>query len=307
MSKTITCVGLGEILWDILPSGTRIGGAPANFAYHAQQAGLDSLVVSSVGLDESGDKALKVLSEAGLKVNAHRSHKVTGYVKASLDDKGVAIYDFAEDTAYDNIPMTDELKEIASKTDVCCFGSLAQRYKDGLTRKSVGEFLDAMPQGSMKIFDINLRQSFYDLEVVIAGLKRCTIFKCNEEELPVVCELLGMDKNMSSQEFYKALSEEYGLNGFIYTCGEHGSEIFIKDTYTHVPTPTVQVADTVGAGDSFSATFIALYVQGVSQQEAHETAAQVAAYVCTCSGAMPKLSDDLKAKLSALIDANKPR
>ena len=112
---------------------------------------------------------------------------------------------------------------------------------------------------------------------------------------------------MSSQEFYKVISDEYGLNGFLYTCGEHGSEIFIKDTYTHVPTPKVQVADTVGAGDSFSATFIALYVQGVSQQEAHETAAQVAAYVCTCSGAMPKLSDDLKAKLSALIDANKPR
>lgn len=301
MSKTITCVGLGEILWDILPSGTRIGGAPANFAYHAQQAGLDSLVVSSVGSDESGDKALKVLADAGLKVNAHRSHKVTGYVKASLDDKGVAIYDFAEDTAYDNIPMSAELKEIASKTDICCFGSLAQRYKDRPTRKSVGEFLDAMPQGSMKIFDINLRQSFYDLEVVVAGLKRCTIFKCNEDEMPVVCELLGLDKNMSSQDFYHAIAKDYGLNGFIYTCGENGSEIFIKDTYTHVPTPKVQVADTVGAGDSFSATFIALYMQGVAQQQAHEAAAEVAAYVCTCSGAMPKLSDDLKAKLSALI------
>ncbi len=301
LSKPITCVGLGEILWDILPSGPRIGGAPANFTFHAMQAGLEASAVSCVGKDERGDEALQILKDSGVKVSAIRSDKITGYVKASLDERGVPCYDFAKDTAYDHMPMTDEMRAIAHQTKVCCFGTLAQRYKDGQTRKTVAAFLDAMPENSIKVFDINLRQDYYDVDVIKAGLERCNVFKCNDDELPVVCKLLGKDAELSPADFYNTVLKDYGVELFIYTCGEKGSDIFLKDEHSFVPTPKVAVADTVGAGDSFTATFIALLVQGVDFKLAHQCAAQVAAYVCTCNGAMPQLSPELKAKLADLV------
>lgn len=301
LSKPITCVGLGEILWDILPAGPRVGGAPANFTFHAMQAGLEASAVSCVGKDERGDEALKILKDSGVKVVAIRSDKITGYVKASLDERGVPCYDFAQDTAYDHMPMTDEMRSIAAQTKVCCFGTLAQRYKDGLTRKTVAAFLDAMPENSIKVFDINLRQDYYDLDVIKAGLERCNVFKCNDDELPVVCKLLGKAEDMTPAAFYEQVLKGFGIEVFIYTCGEKGSDIFLKGEHSFVPTPKIEVADTVGAGDSFTATFIALMVQGVALKPAHQCAADVAAYVCTCNGAMPQLSSELKDKIASLI------
>lgn len=262
--------------------------------------GLDSSAVSSVGKDERGDEALKILEQNGLKVHAYRSDKITGYVKASLDSHGVPTYDFALDTAYDHMPMTEEFLNIAKNTQVCCFGTLAQRQVDGLTRKSVAQFLDAMPQDSLKIFDINLRQSFYDADVIKSGLERCNVFKCNDDELPIVCKLLGLE-TLPQDQLYKVLNEKFGVKQFIYTCGEHGSDIFFNGEHSHVPTPKVTVADTVGAGDSFTATFIGLTVQGVDFRVAHQTAADVAAYVCTRNGAMPILSAELKARVEKLL------
>lgn len=300
-AKPITCVGLGEILWDILPDGPRVGGAPGNFTFHAMQMGLDASAVSSLGKDERGDEALRILQENGLKVHAYRSDKETGYVKATLDERGVPTYNFALDTAYDNMPFTKEFEDIAKKTQVCCFGTLAQRQENGESRKSILAFLDAMPKDSLKVFDINLRQNFYNAEVIKAGLERCTAFKCNDDELPIVCKLLGIEV-LSPEDFYnQVLKGKFDIDQFIYTCGEHGSDIFYFGQHSYVPTPKVNVVDTVGAGDSFTATFIGLTVQGVDFKVAHQAAADVAAYVCTQSGAMPLLSAELKSRVQDLI------
>lgn len=295
----LSCVGLGEILWDILPAGPRLGGAPANFAFHAMQLGCESLVVSSVGSDERGDEALKILADNGVKVLAPRSNKQTGYVKATLNERGVPSYDFALDTAYDNIPLTDEVLAAARHTDICCFGSLAQRQENGSSRATIAAFLDAMPQGSIKVFDINLRSNFFNRAVLEIGMKRCTAFKCNDEELPVVLGLFDKDQSLTAAEFYEqVLRAEFGIDTFVYTCGEHGSDVFVKGEHNHEPTPKVEVVDTVGAGDSFTATFIVGLVQGCPIKQAHETAVAVAAYVCGQNGAMPKLPDELKARLN---------
>lgn len=305
-AKPITCVGLGEILWDILPDGPRVGGAPGNFTFHAMQMGLDASAVSSLGKDERGDEALRILQENGLKVHAYRSDKETGYVKATLDERGVPTYNFALDTAYDNMPFTKEFEDIAKETQVCCFGTLAQRQENGASRKSILAFLDAMPKDSLKVFDINLRQNFYNAEVIKAGLERCTAFKCNDDELPIVCKLLGIEV-LSPEDFYnQVLKGKFDIDQFIYTCGEHGSDIFYFGQHSYVPTPKVNVVDTVGAGDSFTATFIGLTVQGVDFKVAHQTAADVAAYVCTQSGAMPLLSAELKARVQDLIAKAQP-
>lgn len=305
-AKPITCVGLGEILWDILPDGPRVGGAPGNFTFHAMQMGLDASAVSSLGKDERGDEALRILQENGLKVHAYRSDKETGYVKATLDERGVPTYNFALDTAYDNMPFTKELENIAKETQVCCFGTLAQRQENGESRKSILAFLDAMPKDSLKVFDINLRQNFYNAEVIKAGLERCTAFKCNDDELPIVCKLLGIEV-LSPEDFYnQVLKGKFDIDQFIYTCGEHGSDIFYFGQHSYVPTPKVNVVDTVGAGDSFTATFIGLTVQGVDFKVAHQTAADVAAYVCTQSGAMPLLSEELKSRVQDLIAKAQP-
>ncbi|HIV55732.1 MAG TPA: carbohydrate kinase [Candidatus Anaerobiospirillum stercoravium] len=295
----LSCVGLGEILWDILPAGPRLGGAPANFAFHAMQLGCESLVVSSVGSDERGDEALKILADNGVKVLAPRSNKQTGYVKATLNERGVPSYDFALDTAYDNIPLTDEVLAAARHTDICCFGSLAQRQENGSSRATIAAFLDAMPQGSIKVFDINLRSNFFNRAVLEAGMKRCTAFKCNDEELPVVLGLFGKDQSLTAAEFYEqVLRAEFGIDTFVYTCGEHGSDVFVKGEHNHEPTPKVEVVDTVGAGDSFTATFIVGLAQGCPIKQAHETAVAVAAYVCGQNGAMPKLPAELKVRLN---------
>lgn len=296
----ISCAGLGEILWDILPSGPRLGGAPANFTFHAKQMGLDSIAVSCVGNDDFGHKAREILKQADVKALIFESTKGTGYVKATLDDRGVPTYDFARDTAYDHIPLNDELLEVARKTQVCCFGTLAQRQADGSSRKAILAFLDAMPEHAVRVFDINLREQFFSTEVILNGLKRCEVFKCNDDELPVVCSLLGLDK-LEPTEFAKYLSEKHNIQQFIYTCGEHGSDIFYKGEHSYVATPKIDVVDTVGAGDSFTATFVALTVQNVNFKVAHQFAVKVAAYVCTQNGAMPILSPELKQEAQDLL------
>lgn len=296
----ITCAGLGEILWDILPSGPRLGGAPANFTFHAKQMGLDSIAVSCVGNDDFGRKAREILKEADVKSLIFESDKETGYVKATLDERGVPTYDFARDTAYDHIPLNDELLAVAKKTQVCCFGTLAQRQADGSSRKAIKAFLDAMPEGAVRVFDINLRENFFNAEVILKGLERCEVFKCNDDELPVVCKLLNLG-SLDQAGFAEYLAKQHGIHQFIYTCGEHGSDIFYKGEHSHVPTPKVQVVDTVGAGDSFTATFVALTVQGVNFKAAHQFAVKVAAYVCTQNGAMPILSPELKQEAQALV------
>ena len=289
-------VGMCEALWDVLPEGKKIGGAPANFAYHVSQFGFDSRVVSAVGNDDLGDEILKVFKEKQLKHQLQTVNYPTGTVQVTLDDNGIPCYDIKEGVAWDNIPFTDVLKRLALSTRAVCFGSLAQRNE--VSRTSINRFLDTMPdgEGQLKIFDINLRQGFFTKDIIRDSCQRCNVLKINDEELVAISRLFGYP-GIDLQDKCWILLAKYNLKMLILTCGTNGSYVFTPGVVSFQETPKVPVADTVGAGDSFTATFTAALLKGKSVPEAHKLAVEVSAYVCTQSGAMPELPQVLKDKL----------
>ena len=289
-NKTIKCAGLGEVLFDVYPTGPKIGGAPANFAYHCQQNGLRAMAISSVGKDALGFMARDLLAERFLPALLLENAKPTGAVHIILSTDGVPAYTFVDDTAYDNIPTTEALLEVARHLDMCCFGSLAQR--NIVSHKTIMQFLDAMPEDSLKIFDVNLRRDYYSKEVIEESLKRAQIFKCNEDELPILCTLANL-KEISATAYNEYL-KSMGIECFVFTEGSLQSTVFLNDEISIVPTPKVEhVVDTVGAGDSFTATLISQLMLGKSLADAHHKAVVLAAYVCTQKGAMPDIPDAL--------------
>lgn len=218
-------VGMGEALWDVLPEGKKIGGAPANFAYHVSQFGFDSRVVSAVGRDELGEEILKVFNEKKLKMQIEQVDYPTGTVQVTLDDEGVPCYEIKEGVAWDNIPFTDELKRLALSTRAVCFGSLAQRNE--VSRATINRFLDTMPDidGQLKIFDINLRQDFYSKEVLRESFHRCNVLKINDEELVTISRMFGYP-GIDLQDKCWILLAKYNLKMLILTCGINGSYVF---------------------------------------------------------------------------------
>ena len=293
MNKPIV-VGMGEALWDVLPDGKKIGGAPANFAFHAGQAGMDSRVVSAVGNDALGEEALATLEGKGLNIEAvARVDFPTGVVNVSLGEQGIPQYDICEGVAWDNIPFTPALANLASQAQAVCWGSLAQRNE--VSRKTIFSFLDAMPsdEARLKVFDINLRQQFYTLEIIEASCRRANVLKINDEELVLVSEMLRLGAG-SPEVLCRSLMERYGLRILVLTCGANGSYVFTPVETSYRVTPKVQVADTVGAGDSFTATLVGELLRKTPVGVAHEHAVEVAAYVCTQQGAMAEWPDSLR-------------
>ena len=286
-------VGMGEALWDVLPEGKKLGGAPANFAYHASQFGLESRVVSAVGDDSLGKEILDSFREKKLDGVIETVPYPTGTVQVTLDDAGVPCYDIKEGVAWDNIPYTDALEELARQTRAVCFGSLAQRSV--VSRQTIGHFLDAMPDtpDTLKIFDINLRQHFYTREILCDSMHRCNVLKINDEELVTVSRMFGYP-DTDPQEACRMLLNKYNLRMLILTCGVNGSYVFTPGDVSFLETPRVQVADTVGAGDSFTAAFASAILKGKSVKEAHRLAVDTSAFVCTQQGAMPALPDSLR-------------
>ncbi|MFI3287134.1 MAG: carbohydrate kinase [Rikenellaceae bacterium] len=286
-------VGIGEALWDVLPEGRKIGGAPANFAYHVSQFGFHTKVISAIGDDKLGDELLERFDENGLKYEIEKVPYATGTVQVELDANGVPMYDIKEGVAWDNIPFTRELNALAQETRVVCFGSLAQRSV--VSRSTIARFLDAIPDdpGRYKVMDINLRQGFYTKETIEESIKRCNILKINDEELVAISRMFGYP-GIDLQDKCWILLAKYKLEMLILTCGVNGSYVFTPGNVSFVATPKVEVADTVGAGDSFTATFIASLLQGYSVQASHIKAVRVSAYVCTQHGAMPILPEEYK-------------
>lgn len=285
-------VGIGEVLWDILPEGKKLGGAPANFAYHVSQFGLQTEVVSAIGDDKLGNEILDNFRNKDLNTLIEKVEYPTGTVQVQLDSVGVPCYDIKENVAWDNIPFTDKLKQLAKRTSAVCYGSLAQR--NIVSRETINAFLDAMPdtKGRYKIFDINLRQGFYTKEILCNSMTRCNILKINDEELVAVSRMFGYP-GIDLQDKCWILLAKYNLEMLILTCGVNGSYVFTPGHISFVETPKVEVADTVGAGDSFTAAFTAAILKGRPVAEAHQLAVNVSAYVCTQHGAMPELPDNL--------------
>ncbi len=291
MNKFI--VGIGEALWDVLPEGRKIGGAPANFAHHVSQFGYDSKVVSAIGDDRLGVELLEQFDKNGLKYQISTVPYATGTVAVELDPVGVPMYDIKEGVAWDNIPFNKELKELARNTKVVCFGSLAQRSV--VTRQTIRRFLELMPsdEDTYKIFDINLRQGFYTGDIIIESMERCNILKINDEELVTISRMFGYP-GIDLQDKCWILLAKFNLKMLILTCGINGSYVFTPGNVSYVATPKVDVADTVGAGDSFTATFVTALLQGEPVTTAHLKAVRVSAYVCTQHGAMPIIPEEYK-------------
>ncbi len=298
--NTPIVVGIGEVLWDILPDGRKLGGAPANFAYHVSQFGMQSLVVSAIGDDALGKQILTDFSAKGLRNIIATVPYPTGTVQVNIDSKGVPQYSITENVAWDNIPFTTELEHTAHCARAVCFGTLAQR--SATTRATIHRFIDAMPQDdkALIVFDANLRQKYYDKETLECSMRRCNILKINDEELCTIIRMTDEPNNnlrqLSSQiisQYAAELIGRYELKMLILTCGVNGSYIFTPEATSFMPTPKVAVVDTIGAGDSFTAAFVACTLKGISIAEAHRTAVNISAYVCTQSGAMPQLPNGL--------------
>ncbi len=285
-------VGMGEALWDVLPEGKKIGGAPANFAYHVSQLGLPSCVVSAVGDDALGNEIIENFTDKGLNQLIEKVPYPTGTVQVEIDQAGVPQYEIKENVAWDNIPYTESLEALAKKTRAVCFGSLAQR--NVVSRTTINKFLDAMPkeEGNLVVFDVNLRQGFYNKEILCNSMERCNILKINDEELVTVSRMFGYP-GIDLQDKCWILLGKYNLKMLILTCGINGSYVFTPGNVSFQHTPKVEVADTVGAGDSFTAAFIVSILKGKSVAEAHTLAVKTSAFVCTQNGAMPLLPKEL--------------
>ena len=276
-------VGIGEILFDLLPAGAQLGGAPANFAYHVNQLGGHGVAISAIGKDALGEEVKTILGSKKLQAIIPEVACPTGVVNVTLDEKGVPTYTIIEGVAWDNVPYTPEMKAVAAEAVAVCFGTLAQR--NPVTRKTILDFIADMPADSLKVYDINLRQHFFSKEIIETSLKVADILKINDEEILVVAKLLGLDG--SPEEACRAILRLYGLRLVILTKGGDGSEVITEDTVLSVACPKVQIADTVGAGDSFTAAFIRAYLRGDTLTECHRLANEVSAYVCSKNGAMP--------------------
>lgn len=286
MNKII--VGLGEILWDVFPERKILGGAPANFAYHVSQFGFNGYALSAVGDDLLGREILSSLEDKNLNYLIETTDYPTGTVQVTLSGAGIPQYEICENVAWDNIPFTKRTENLAKSTAAVCFGSLAQRNKT--SRETIKKFLKTVPADCIKIFDINLRQHFYTKDIIEGSLEISNILKINDDEIKVLADLYGW-KGMDEQEICMQLSSKFTLDIVILTKGTDGSFVFNNKEISYQPTPKVHVADTVGAGDSFTAAFVAAFMHGKPIAEAHWFAVEVSAYVCQQHGAMPKLAD----------------
>lgn len=284
-------VGLGEVLWDMLPEGRKIGGAPVNFAYHAGQFGIDTMAVSAIGNDKLGEDTIAEMNGKHLNHIFPSVPYPTGSVQVKLDEKGVPAYDIKENVAWDNIPFTNEIESVARNCQAVCFGSLAQR--NAVSRNTIRKFIESTPSGCIRIFDINLRQNFYTSNVIRDSLELCNILKINDEEIMLVSRMFNYDSS-NIENVCRTIMEDFSLEMVILTCGTKGSYIFTKGGVSFMPTPKVNVADTVGAGDSFTGSFCAAILRGLPVAEAHKKAVEVSAYVCTQNGAMPEIPESMK-------------
>ncbi len=281
MKKVI--VGIGEILWDMLPAGKSLGGAPANFAYHSACLGAEAWAVSAIGDDPLGHEILDVLKTKQLHALLAMSSRPTGIVQVELNAGGVPTYNIMENVAWDNIPFTPEMEALAARTDAVCFGSLVQRMN---SRDSVRKFIEATPTSALKVFDINLRQHYYCQDVIEASLRMSDILKINDEEIRIVADLLSLDGD--DEQVCRKLIDTYSLRLVILTKGAQGSVVVTSDEVFSQPAGKVHVIDTVGAGDSFTAAFVNAYLQGLPITQAQKLANDTAAIVCSHKGAMPK-------------------
>ena len=279
-------VGLGEVLWDLLPERTCLGGAPANFAYITTLMGDHGIVSSRVGEDSRGLEALRRMEELGLDIDHVQTdrERPTGTVKVELDSKGTARFEIAHPVAWDSLEWTLDWQRLAEAADAVCFGSLAQRSEASL--KTIRHFLRATSPGTVRVFDVNLRQSYYSQEVLAESMRLADIVKLNDEELPRIMSL-GKFPHKDELSSARLLLSAYDLKLVCITRGGKGSLLVRGADASEHPGFRVRVADTVGSGDAFTAGLLHEYLHGASLDLMNEVANLVGAWVASEVGAMP--------------------
>ena len=283
MAKPVV-VGIGELLWDMLPEGKRAGGAPINFVYNATQLGADGYAVSAVGKDALGDEIIHELEKSHIHYVLQRNDYPTSVVEVALNN-GIPTYTIVEGVAWDYLEATPQEIEVVKKANAVCFGTLALR--SAKTKKAVLTLLKNVPDTAYKLFDVNLRSDYFSKELIDELLQEANVFKINDEEMIKVQKLF--DLNLSVEDVCRWFIQKYNLRYLIFTAGEKYSIVYAADgENSYLETPKVEVADTVGAGDSFSAGFIMGLLNGKTMREAHKQAVATAAFVCTKSGAWPE-------------------
>ncbi|MDP0491140.1 MAG: carbohydrate kinase [Verrucomicrobiota bacterium JB023] len=291
MSQPPKIAGIGELLWDQFPDGSRLGGAPVNFAYHCHQLGSEAYPVSSIGKDEEGLRTRKKLNELGLsdRYITESASLPTGKVLVNLDSQGKPSYQILENVAWDELAFTEDLSRLAASLDAVCFGVLARRSEQN--RSTIARFIAGMPTEAHKVCDVNLREPFYSRERVEGALQLATILKLSDEELPVLAGYFDLAGEVPEQ--LAALRQRFSLTHVAYTRGGDGSLILTADEIDECGGFPTKLVDTVGAGDSFTASLVFGILNQWPIHEVNRYANQIASYVCSQKGATPRIPDEL--------------
>jgi len=300
VSENRKVVGLGELLWDVLPNGKQLGGAPANFAYITKLLGDEGIVASRIGKDQLGSEAMGRLSELRLATESIQQDKdhATGSVKVEVDTAGQPRFEIAESVAWDFLEWTQGWQQLAQQADAVCFGSLAQRAPT--SRATIRQFVHSTRPDAIRVFDVNLRQAFYSADILADSMKLANIVKVNHEELPRIMGIFELS-HVDEQASARRLLALHNLKLVCVTRGSCGSLLVSNEQWSQHPGYKIKVADTVGAGDAFTAALIHGYLRHRTLKQIGEEANRVGAWVASQRGGMPVPDRDLETTLRAIL------
>lgn len=276
-------VGIGELLWDLLPAGKTVGGAPINFVYHASCLGAEGYAISAIGDDENGKEILRELDKYDIRYLIEKLPYPTGTVHVDLEDEGIPHYTITERVAWDHMSPTSDAVDLAERADAICFGALGQRSQP--SRETIQAILSFAPDSAYRLFDINLRQHYYNKVLIEESLYLANVLKMNDDEMTALKALFGL--NGTDEEVARWFMDKYNLRMVVLTAGAAYSTVYTPDEVSTLATSDVDVVDTVGAGDAFSAALVMALLKGQKLRDAHEEAVKIAAFVCSHKGAWP--------------------
>lgn len=289
-------VGIGEVLWDLLPVGSQLGGAPANFAYHAHALGAHARVVTRVGDDDLGRAILRRFEEMQIADGTIQIDETapTGTVSVLISDKGIPNYIIHENVAWDHLVLTPAALKAVREADAICFGSLAQRGET--SRTTIQRLVAAAPAKSLRIFDVNIRQNYFSHEVIEQSLRLANVLKLNDAELPVLAQLFRLTGSTRKQ--IESLAQQFSLQVVALTRGPAGSLLFQDGQWSDCPSVPITIVDTIGAGDSFTAALVMGLLCKMPLDEINALADEVARHVCSHAGATPPLPKQLSKRFT---------
>lgn len=280
-------IGIGEVLWDLLPAGPQLGGAPANFAYHAHALGAHARVVTRVGADHYGREILRRFKGQGIADGTVQvdDNAPTGTVAVAVSGEGIPNYIIHENVAWDRLAVAPAALQAVRAADAICFGSLAQRGE--ISRATIQRLLAAAPADTLRVFDINLRQNYFSRAVIEQSLQLANVLKLNDAELPILAKLFSLTGSTKHQ--IERLAQQFSLRLVALTRGPAGSLLFQAGRWSDCPSVPIKIVDTVGAGDSFTAALVLGLLQKMDLDEINTLADEVARHVCSHAGATPAL------------------